>query len=30
VSDANAAFNRDDFFTQPPVRRIVLRLNVTF
>jgi TonB-linked SusC/RagA family outer membrane protein len=30
VSSANAAFNRDDFFTQPPTRRIVLKLNVTF
>jgi hypothetical protein len=30
VSNANAAFNRDDFFTQPPVRRVVLKLNLTF
>jgi TonB-linked SusC/RagA family outer membrane protein len=30
VSDAGAAFNRDDFFTQPPVRRVVLRVNLTF
>ncbi|MGH7638203.1 MAG: hypothetical protein ACREOK_11180, partial [Gemmatimonadaceae bacterium] len=30
VSNANADFNRDDFFTQPPVQRILLKLNVTF
>ncbi len=30
VSNANAATNRDDFFTQPPVRRVVLKLNLTF
>lgn len=30
VSNAGAAFNRDDFFTQPPVRRWVFRVNLTF
>jgi TonB-linked SusC/RagA family outer membrane protein len=30
VSNALALFNRDDFFTQPPVRRYVIRMNVTF
>jgi TonB-dependent starch-binding outer membrane protein SusC len=30
VSTSNAAFNRDDFFTQPPTQRILLKLNVTF
>jgi len=30
VSNALALFNRDDFFTQPPVRRFVIRMNVTF
>jgi len=30
VSNAGAAFNRDDFFTQPPVRRWVVRVNLTF
>jgi len=30
VSNALALYNRDDFFTQPPVRRYVLRVNVTF
>jgi hypothetical protein len=30
VSNAGAAFNRDDFFTQPPVRRWVARVNLTF
>jgi len=30
VSAAGAAFNRDDFFTQPPVRRWVFRVNLTF
>ena len=30
VSNANAATNRDDFFTQPPTKRILLKLNVTF
>lgn len=36
VSAANTApggagaFNRDDFFTQPPVRRVVMKLNLTF
>ncbi len=30
VSNAVAAFNRDDFFTQPPVRRYVFRVNLTF
>ena len=30
VSNATAAFNRDDFFTQPPVRRWVFRVNLTF
>jgi hypothetical protein len=29
VSNAGAAFNRDDFFTQPPVRRWVFRVNLT-
>jgi TonB-linked SusC/RagA family outer membrane protein len=24
------AFNRDDFFTQPPVKRVVFRVNLTF
>ena len=30
VSNAVALFNRDDFFTQPPVRRYVFRVNLTF
>jgi len=30
VSAAGADFNRDDFFTQPPVRRAVFRVNLTF
>ena len=30
VSNAVALFNRDDFFTQPPVRRAVFRMNLTF
>lgn len=30
VSAAGALFNRDDFFTQPPVRRWTVRLNLTF
>ncbi len=30
VSNATAATNRDDFFTQPPVRRWIARLNLTF
>jgi hypothetical protein len=30
VSNAVALYNRDDFFTQPPVRRYVLRVNLTF
>jgi len=30
VSAAGADFNRDDFFTQPPVRRWVFRVNLTF
>jgi TonB-dependent starch-binding outer membrane protein SusC len=30
VSNAVSAFNRDDFFTQPPVRRFVFRVNLTF
>ncbi len=30
VSNAVALYNRDDFFTQPPVRRFVARVNVTF
>jgi TonB-linked SusC/RagA family outer membrane protein len=30
VSNAVALFNRDDFFTQPPVRRYVVRVNLTF
>ncbi|HXM38747.1 MAG TPA: SusC/RagA family TonB-linked outer membrane protein [Gemmatimonadales bacterium] len=30
VSNATALFNRDDFFTQPPVRRFVFRVNLTF
>jgi hypothetical protein len=30
VSNAVALYNRDDFFTQPPVRRAVFRMNLTF
>ena len=30
VSNAVALLNRDDFFTQPPVRRYVFRVNLTF
>jgi hypothetical protein len=30
VSNAVALYNRDDFFTQPPVRRYVVRVNLTF
>lgn len=30
VSNSTAAFNRDDFFTQPPVQRFIVRLNLTF
>jgi hypothetical protein len=30
VSAAGAAFQRDDFFTQPPTRRWVFRVNLTF
>jgi len=30
VSNAGALFNRDDFFTQPPVQRWTVRLNLTF
>ena len=30
VSNAVALYNRDDFFTQPPVRRFIARVNVTF
>lgn len=30
VSNAVALFNRDDFFTQPPVRRAVVRVNLSF
>lgn len=30
VSNAVSAFTRDDFFTQPPVRRFVFRVNLTF
>jgi TonB-linked SusC/RagA family outer membrane protein len=30
VSNAVALYNRDDFFTQPPVRRAVVRMNLTF
>lgn len=30
VSAAAAARNRDDFFTQPPVKRFIARLNLTF
>ncbi len=30
VSNAGAAFNRDDFFTQPPTRRWVVRVNLTY
>jgi TonB-linked SusC/RagA family outer membrane protein len=30
VSNAGAAFQRDDFFTQPPTRRWVFRVNLTF
>ncbi|MFN2326158.1 MAG: SusC/RagA family TonB-linked outer membrane protein [Gemmatimonadales bacterium] len=30
VSAAGAAFNRDDFLTVPPVRRMIVRVNLTF
>jgi TonB-dependent starch-binding outer membrane protein SusC len=30
VSNAGAAFNRDDFFTQPPIRRYIAKINLTF
>ncbi len=30
VSNAGALYNRDDFFTQPPVRRWTARINLTF
>lgn len=30
VSNAVALYNRDDFFTQPPVKRAVFRVNLTF
>jgi TonB-dependent starch-binding outer membrane protein SusC len=30
VSNAGALYNRDDFFTQPPVRRWIARVNLTF
>ncbi len=30
VSNAVSLLNRDDFFTQPPVRRAVFRMNLTF
>ncbi len=30
VSNAGALYNRDDFFTQPPVRRWITRVNLTF
>lgn len=30
VSNAVALYNRDDFFTQPPVKRAVFRVNFTF
>ena len=30
VSNAVALFQRDDFFTQPPVRRAVVRVNLSF
>ena len=30
VSNAGALYNRDDFFTQPPVRRWAFRVNLTF
>jgi TonB-dependent starch-binding outer membrane protein SusC len=30
VSNAGARYNRDDFFTQPPVRRWIVRVNLTF
>ena len=30
VSNAVSLYNRDDFFTQPPVRRAVIRMNLTF
>jgi TonB-linked SusC/RagA family outer membrane protein len=30
VSNATSALNRDDFFTQPPVKRFVFRVNLTF
>jgi hypothetical protein len=30
VSAAGDRYNRDDFFTEPPVRRWTVRLNLTF
>ena len=30
ISNAGAQFNRDDFFTQPPVSRWIFRVNLTF
>jgi hypothetical protein len=30
VSNAGAAFTRDDFFTQPPVKRFIAKVNLTF
>jgi hypothetical protein len=30
VSNAGAAFQRDDFLTIPPSRRFIVRLNLTF
>lgn len=30
VSNAGALYNRDDFFTQPPVRRWIMRVNLSF
>ncbi|HKA58796.1 MAG TPA: SusC/RagA family TonB-linked outer membrane protein [Gemmatimonadales bacterium] len=30
VSNAVALYNRDDFFTQPPVKRAIVRMNLTF
>jgi TonB-linked SusC/RagA family outer membrane protein len=30
ASNATAQFNRDDFFTQPPVRRFITRVSLTY
>ncbi len=30
ASNATALYNRDDFFTQPPVRRWIMRVNLTY